>query len=126
MDIGLAKFIADKTLNMRNKFNAKRVVTEDGTFDSIKEYKYFKRLHIQMKAVNESERVVNIETQVRYDIDVNREHIGFYKLDFKVTYADRHIEYVDVKGLKKGSAYSLFRLKKKLVEAIYNISIKEF
>jgi len=110
---------------MRNKFNAKKVVIDGIKFDSIKEGRYYKSLLIQKKAVNPSDRVVDIQTQVRYDIDVNGKRIGFYKLDFHVTYANGRIEYVDVKGLKKGSAYQIFRLKKKLVEAIYNISIKE-
>ena len=110
---------------MRNKFNAKRIVTEHGTFDSKKEYAYFKRLQIQMKASNPSDRVTDIQTQVRFDIEVNGKRIGFYKLDFQVTYADGIIECVDVKGFKKGCAYQMFRIKKKLVEAIYGIEIIE-
>lgn len=110
---------------MRNKFNAKRIVTEHGTFDSKKEYAYFKTLLLKKKAINPSEKVIAIDKQVRYNIDVNGKRIGFYKLDFQVTYADGRVEYVDVKGLKKGCAYSLFRIKKKLVEAIYSIIIKE-
>jgi len=110
---------------MRNKFNAKRIVTEHGTFDSKKEYNYYKTLLLQKKASNPSDRVTDIQTQVRFDIDVNDKHIGFYKLDFLILYADGMVEYVDVKGFKKGCAYSLFRLKKKLVEAIYSITIKE-
>jgi len=110
---------------MRNKFNAIKVKTEHGTFDSKKEYAYFKTLMIQKKSVNESDRVTDIQTQIRYDIVVEGKKICFYKLDFKVRYADGRVEYVDVKGLKKGAAYQIFILKKKLVEAIYNISIKE-
>ena len=110
---------------MRNKFNAKRIVTEHGTFDSKKEYNYYKTLILQKKASDPRDRVTDIQTQVRYNIDVNEKRIGFYKLDFKVKYADGRIEYVDVKGLKKGCAYQMFRIKKKLVEAIYLITIKE-
>jgi len=110
---------------MRNKFNAIKVKTEHGTFDSKKEYAYFKRLMIQKKAVNTSDRVTDIQTQVRYNIDVEGKRICFYKLDFKVRYADGRVEHVDVKGLKKGAAYQVFRIKKKLVEAIYDISIIE-
>jgi hypothetical protein len=110
---------------MKNKFNAIKVKTEYGTFDSKKEYAYFKRLMIQKKAVNTSDRVTDIQTQVRYDIDVAGKRICFYKLDFKVRYADGRVEHVDVKGLKKGASYQVFRLKKKLVEAIYDILIIE-
>lgn len=110
---------------MKNKFNAKKVITSAGVFDSKKEYAYYMQLVSLQKSINPAYKVVNIRKQVRYDIKVNKKHIGFYKLDFQVTYADGRIEFVDIKGLKKGSAYQLFRLKKKLVEAIYNISIKE-
>jgi hypothetical protein len=109
----------------RNKFNAIKVKTEYGTFDSKKEYAYFKRLMIQKKAVSLYDRVTDIQTQVRYDIDIAGKRICFYKLDFKVRYADGRVEHVDVKGHKKGSAYNLFRIKKKLVEAIYGIEIIE-
>ena len=110
---------------MRNKFNAIKVKTEYGTFDSKKEYAYFKRLMIQKKAVNLYDRVSDIQRQVRYDIAVEGKHICFYKLDFKVKYADGRVEHVDVKGLKKGAAHQIFRIKKKLVEAIFKIEILE-
>lgn len=110
---------------MSNKFNAKKVIIDGIKFDSTKEGNYYKRLKLQQKAVNPAERVVDIKLQVRYDIVVNEKKICFYKLDFQVTYADGRKEYVDVKGHKKGAAYQNFRLKKKLVEALYNISITE-
>ena len=109
---------------MKNKFNAKKVKYKDITFDSIKEYRYYLKLEQLKKATDKKERVFDIELQPRYDIIVNKIKIGFYKADFKVYYTDR-IEIIDVKGLKKGSAYQLFRLKKKLVEALYNIKIIE-
>jgi hypothetical protein len=45
-------------------------------------------------------------------------------VDFIVTYSDR-VEYIDVKGYKKGCAYQMFRLKKKMVEAFHGIEIIE-
>ena len=38
-----------------------------------------------------------------------------------MTYGDGRIEYVDVKGVKT----DIYRIKKKLVEALYSIKIKE-
>ncbi|MDA3780074.1 MAG: DUF1064 domain-containing protein [Bacteroidales bacterium] len=108
---------------MKNKFNAKKKEYNGQIFDSTKEANYCKQLDL-LKSASGNNKVLSYETQVRYDIDVNDVHIGFYKLDFKVKYPNR-IEYVDVKGCKKGSAYQLFRIRKKLVEAIYNIKITE-
>jgi hypothetical protein len=44
-----------------------------------------------------------------------------YKCDFQVFYADGHIEFVDVKGMKT----DIYRLKKKQVEALYPVKIIE-
>jgi hypothetical protein len=108
-----------------NKFNAKKIVYDNITFDSIKECNYYKQLLLLQKAARSPDRVVNIELQPRYDIVINNKKIGFYKGDFKVEYADGRTEIIDVKGYKKGAAYNLFKFKKKIVEALYEIEIIE-
>lgn len=108
-----------------NKFNAKKTIVDGITFDSKKEARYYMQLKMLLKAKNIKERVVKIELQPRFDIKVEGKQIAFYKADFRVTFADNRIEIIDVKGLKKGCAYQMFRLKKKLVEALYNIEIIE-
>lgn len=108
-----------------NKFGAIKTIVDDIKFDSKKEANYYSLLLLQKKAKNEADRVVSIELQPRYDIIINKQKIGFYKADFRVNYRFGRTEIVDVKGLKKGSAYQLFRLKKKIVEALYNIEIIE-
>lgn len=110
---------------MANKFHAEKIEIGGEIFDSKKEYRYFAKLELLKKAKNESDRVIYIQRQVRYDIIVNDQKIGFYKLDFLVKYADGKTRHIDIKGLKKGAAYQIFRLKKKLVEAIYGIKIEE-
>lgn len=108
-----------------NKFNAQKTIVDGIKFDSKKEANYYSQLLLQKKAKNKAERVIRIECHPRFDIVINGIKIGFYKADFRVTYAYSRIVIIDVKGLKKGSAYQLFKLKKKLVEAIYNIEIIE-
>lgn len=112
-------------MKQQNKFNARKITCSDGTFDSVKEYKFYLQLKAQMKAVDNDLRVQSIERQVRYDIVIAGQKIGFYKLDHLVTYANGNKRYFDVKGCRSGAAYQLFRLKKKCVEAIYNIKIEE-
>ena len=106
-----------------NKFHAKKTIYNGQLFDSKKEANYCRQLDL-LKNATGNDKVLRYERQVRFDIICNNKKIGFYKLDFKVFYKNR-VEYIDVKGLKKGSAYQLFRLKKKLVEALYNIEILE-
>ena len=109
----------------RNKFGAKKTVVDGITFDSKKEAQYYIRLNMMTKASNKTDRVLKIELQPKYDIVINGKKVAFYKADFKVLYGDGRIEIVDVKGLKSGAAYQYFKLKKKIVEALYNIEIIE-
>ena len=112
-------------MNKPNKFNARKITCFDGTFDSVKEYRFFLQLKAQMKAADNDFKVVSIERQVRYDIAIAGKKIGFYKLDYLVNYASGKKRYFDVKGCRAGAAYQLFKLKKKIIEAIYNIQIEE-
>lgn len=68
--------------------------------------------------------ISGLELQPRFDIVVNKKPCGFYKADFRYTEAGKVI-IEDVKGSKKGAAYVMFRLKKKIVEALYGIKIVE-
>jgi hypothetical protein len=52
---------------------------------------------------------------------VNGQHICTYKADFKVTYADNHVEYHETKGVKTAD----YVIKAKLAKACLGITIKE-
>lgn len=110
---------------MANKFHAKKTTIDDIIFDSRKEAEYYFGLKNKKFLSNPTERVTNFERQVKIPIDIEGIHICNYFLDFKVEYADGRIEHIDIKGLKTGASYQIFRLKKKLVEAIYGIKIIE-
>lgn len=72
-------------------------------------------------AAKESERVVNVEFQYRMPLIVNDVKIGDYYADFRVHYADGRIEIQDTKGVQT----DVYKLKKKLVKAIYGVDIVE-
>lgn len=95
------------------------------TYMSKLEMQYRAHLNLLKKARLIEERVVSIEEQVPYKIEINGKLICHYLLDFKVEYGDGRIEHVDVKGMRTGVPYQLFKIKKKLVEALFPISIKE-
>lgn len=109
----------------RNKYNAERTEYAGRWYDSKKEAAYSRYLDTLRRAHKDSEKVVLIEYQVPYPIHINEIEVFKYVLDFKVTYANNHIEYFDVKGYKKGPAYELFKLKARSVQAQYGIEIKE-
>lgn len=89
-------------------------------FDSKKEAKYYGILKLKEKA----KLIDRFEMQVRYDIVVNNQNIGFYKADF-VTYKNGKVfEVIDVKS-EITKKLPVYRIKKKLIKAIYGFDILE-
>ena len=108
----------------RSKYgvSAKKDRTLNGTtYMSKLEMQYRQKLNLLQRAKNIEDRVVSIEEQVPYKIDINGKHICTYLLDFKVEYGDGRVELVDVKGI----ATDMYKIKKKMVEAYYGVKIKE-
>lgn len=86
-------------------------------FDSLKERnQYIKYLHQQ--SIGE---ILSIKLQPRFDIIINDKFCGFYKADFEIELSDKSIKIVDCKGMKT----TVYSLKKKIIEAMYNIKIVE-
>ena len=127
---------------MSNKFNAKKVVTAEGVFDSYKEYDRY----LQLRLLERCGKIFKLERQVvftlipaqyesyeRYGKTGKRLKDGKrcvekgckYKADF--LYYDDHGNRVieDTKGYKKGAAYDLFCIKRKLMLWVHGIRIKE-
>jgi len=105
----------------RSKYNNKKTTYNGRLYDSKKEAEYSGLLDVLKNAKNDSDRVVEIEYQPPYVCIVNDKKIFTYKADFRVTYADGRVEVIDVKGMKT----SVYRIKKKLVEALYGFEIIE-
>jgi len=107
-----------------NKYRNTKKSVDGLSFDSTKEAEYY----TQLKLLKKSKEITKFERQVKMPIEVNGVHIAYYVLDFKVYYPDGNIRYVDVKGKDKKSGKwittDVFKLKKKLVEAIYKIKIE--
>lgn len=87
-------------------------------FDSIKERNRF----IYLKQLEEKGTIKDLKLQVKFPVIVNKKRICSYVSDF--TYYDEfgyHV--VDVKS-PITAKNPVFRLKKKLVEALYNFEIE--
>jgi len=117
-----------------NKYNAKKTVVDGITFDSKKEAKRYQEL----KLLERAGEIDNLELQPVYQLTVasmNSDQfstVGKYIADFRYSKMDYGIKYPgldrciikvveDVKGVKT----PLYRLKKKLMKAIYGIDILE-
>lgn len=104
-----------------NKHHAKRVTVDGITYASIREAAYHQEL-LQRERAGE---IREIELQPKYKIYLNGVYICTYIADYRyVENADGGTVVVDVKG-KSTRANRTYRLKKKLVEASYNIKIVE-
>ena len=106
-----------------SKFNNVKSEIDGHTFDSNKEAEFYGSLKLKKNAG----LIKDFNIQVQYDILVNNIHIAYYYLDFKIENNDGSFEYIDIKGKDKKSnkfiKTGVFALKKRLVEAIYNIKI---
>ena len=102
-----------------NKFGNTKVVVDGIKFDSKKEANRYGNLKLLEKAGD----ISDLKLQVKMEIMVKEKKIATYIADF--TYMEKG-QYVveDVKSdfTRKNPVY---RLKKKLIEAIYNLKIKE-
>ncbi len=100
--------------NIKTEYNG-------NNFMSKREASYAQQLDLLKKAKNKADQVVSYEVQVPYQIEINGKKICKYLADFRVLYADGRVEVVDVKGFRT----SIYKLKKKMVEAQYGIEIIE-
>lgn len=100
------------------KYLNKKCEYQNIKFDSIKEMRFF----IYLKQLEEKGEIWNLRLQVKFPVLIENRKVCSYIADF--TYYDEfgyHV--VDVKS-PITTKNPTFRLKKKLVEALYNFEIE--
>lgn len=114
-----------------NKYRAKKTEVAGMKFDSMKEMNRFMELQLLQKGgcIKDLQRQVSFTLIDAYKVDGKTERACKYVADF-VYYKinpDGSSELVveDVKGCKKGCAYQLFKMKKKLMWTRYHINVME-
>ena len=120
----LAKQLAEKhgveLPKKKSKYRAVPTIVDDIKFSSKKEAKRYVELIIEQAAGN----ISDLELQPKFALKINGVLIGHYIADFAYSLQDggngkRIIE--DVKGFRN----PIYKLKKKIVEAMYGITILE-
>ena len=104
--------------NAKSKYGNRITVVDNIKFHSKKEALRYQDL----KLMQHSNLIAYLELQPKFKITVKNKFICHYIADF--AYKDLqsgNVIYEDVKGFKT----SIYRLKKKLTEALYDIEIKE-
>ena len=98
---------------------SQKTVVDGITFDSKKEAWWY----LHYRAMERNGEIINLERQIPFPVQINGKHICKYFADFVYTdnKGNRHV--IDVKS-KMTEKLPVFRLKKKLVEALYNIEIE--
>lgn len=99
-----------------NKYSAIKKVVDNIQFDSRKEANRYSQLKLLLKA----NKITDLILQPRFDLIVNDVFIGYYKADFQYVENGETIT-EDVKGVET----TVYRIKKKMVKAIYGIDIFE-
>lgn len=99
-----------------SKYRNQKTSVDDIVFDSKKEALRWKSLQLLARVGS----VKDLKRQVSFELIVNRKKICVYKADF--TYRENgNFVVEDVKGVKT----DVYKLKKKLMFAIYGVTIKE-
>ncbi len=102
----------------RSKYSAVRSVDAAGRkWDSKAEERRWKELRMR-ETIHD---IYGLQRQVRFDITIKGIFCGYYKADFVYSLRTGEKIVEDVKGVKT----STYRLKKKLVEAQYGVTITE-
>ena len=103
-----------------SKYHNIRTSVGKDTFDSKVEARHWQTLQLRALAGE----ITNLQRQVRYDLECNGVYIGFYKSDAEYDDADGNHVVLDVKGSRR-TVTALYKWKKKMVKAQYNVDIME-
>ena len=99
----------------KNKYNARKTEYNGIIYDSKKEAKRAEQLD-KLLAVGD---IINIERQVPIKCIINSKLVCKLVCDFVYTLADGSVVYEDVKGM----VLPVFKLKQKLVKAMFDIDV---
>ncbi len=99
------------------KYKNKRIECDGYLFDSQAECDYYLGLKLRLRSGD----IRDLELQPRYPLHVNGELVGTYVGDFRFVDGAGFLRLQDVKGVRT----AVYRLKKKLVKAIYGVDVEE-
>ena len=101
-----------------NKYHNRRTEVDNITFASKREADRY----LELKLLVHAGQIVDLELQPLFPLVVNDQKIGTYVADFRYYESGSGVLIVeDVKGVKT----EVYRLKAKLMKALYSIEIKE-
>lgn len=109
--------VAIPTSDKPSKYRNKKTEVDGIIFDSKKEAARYQELSLLQQAGE----IRGLILQPKFDITVQHTKVCTYKADFEYVDNDGALVVEDAKGIKT----PVYRLKKKLMRAVYGIEIKE-
>ena len=109
-------------LKSLNKYKSKKIKYDGFTFDSKKEFSRYQELKILLK----SGKINDLKIHPKFLL-IEKNYI-FRKCEYNADFSYiKGGEYIveDVKGMKNGAAYNLFKIKQKLMYDKYKIKVIE-
>ena len=100
-----------------SKYHARRTQVDGHWFDSAKEAARYRALRL----LEQAGAIHDLELQPAYPMRVNGRLICTYRADFRYVEDGRVLIVEDVKGVKT----PVYRLKAKLLQALYGIEVRE-
>lgn len=111
-----------------SKYNARRFTADGVTWHSDKEYKRW----LALRDLEANGKIHGLDRQVEFELlpkqtraDGKAERSVKYIADFVYTDERNHLVVEDVKGYRGGTAYGIYKIKRKLLLFRYGISITE-
>jgi len=101
------------------KFGNHKTVVDGMTFDSKKEA----RRYCELRMLERGKRITGLALQPRFDFVINGVKIGYYKADF--SYVENGACVVEDVKSEFTKKLPVYRLKRKLMQAVHGIEIKE-
>ena len=108
-----------KLKRSRPKYGNKKTTVHGITFDS----KWESERYLDLKSLEKAERIKDLELQPRYNIMVNDQKICAYIADFKYNKETAEGTWEHIVEDAKGVETPEFKLKKKLMKAVFDIDI---
>ena len=103
----------------RSKYGSHKTDIHGKRFDSAKEAKRY----LELAMLQAAKQISYLRLQVPFKMFVNDIHVGTYLADFVYLDATGKEVIEDVKS--KATATPVYRLKKKIIEALYRVTITE-
>jgi hypothetical protein len=116
----MSAFLSQPKDKKPSKYHNHKTAYNGIGFDSRKEEKRYQELLWMQQAG----LIEGLECQPRYDLAINGHKLGFYRGDFR--YKDVATDSVVLEDVKSpATRTAVYRLKKKLVKALYGVEIME-